>query len=111
MADGGNQQQIADAPRDQIVMQEKIARYAVFLDGLHHCVVGAVADGFADARLFAFELIPESASRTFVIAGFGAGLEPIQFGRRTIRAIKVFRAPCFRDVAGLLRTALEMGGK
>lgn len=106
-----HQQQIADAPRGQIVMQEKVAGRAVFPDGFHHRGISAVADGFADGRFLAFELIPKAASRTFVIAGLGSRLEPIQFGRGTIRAIKVFRAPSLGDVAGLLRTAFETVGK
>ena len=79
-----NEQQIYYVPRHKIIVQEKEAWRAVFLDGFHHCAVSAIADGIADARFLAFELIPKSAGETFVIAGFGAGLEPVQFGRGTI---------------------------
>jgi len=64
-----------------------------------------------EARALPFELIPKTASRTFVIAGFGSRPEQVQFGRRAIRAIKVFRTPSFRDIASLLRTAFEAVGK
>ena len=92
-------------------MQEKAAGRAVFPDGFHHRGISAVADGLADARFLAFELIPKATGRTFVIARLGAGLEPIQFGRGTIRAIKIIRTPSLGDVAGLLRTAFETVGK
>ena len=106
-----NKQQIADAPSFKIVMQKKITGRAVLLDGIHHGAIRAVADGFADGRLLALELEPKIALRTFVITGLGAGLEPIQFGRGTIRAIKIFRAPGLGDIAGLLRAAFETVGK
>lgn len=108
---GRHQQQIADAPRCQIVMQEKVAGRAVFLDGFHHCGISAVADGLADGRFLAFELIPKAAMRAVIIARLGSRPEPIQFWRGTIRAIKVFRAPSLRDIAGLLRTAFETVGQ
>ena len=92
-------------------MQKKETRRAVVLDGFHHRAISAVGDGIANAGLFTFELKPKSATRTFEIAGLGAGLEPVQFGRGTIRAIKVFRAPSLRDVTGLLRTAFKTVGK
>jgi len=48
-------------------------------DGVHHRRVRAVRDAVADARLLAFELIPETAGRTGIIAGLRVVPQPGQF--------------------------------
>jgi hypothetical protein len=61
-------------------MQKKEIGRAVILDGVHHRAVSAVRYRIADARLFAFELIPKSAVWAAIIVRLRAGFQPAQFG-------------------------------
>lgn len=73
--------------------------------------MSAVGDGITDACLLAFELIPESAGRTFVIAGRMARLQPGQFGRRTIGTEKILLTSSLRNDPRPLRAAGICGGE
>jgi len=75
----GDEQEVADGPGGQIVVQEKEIGGAVVLNGVHHGAVSAIGDGTADLRLLAFELKPKSATWTLIIVGLGAGFQPVQF--------------------------------
>ena len=101
-----NEQQIFDAPRRQIVVHEIKVRRLVIPNRVHHRLIRAVGHAVAEARLLAFELIPELAIRTGEIAGLGVVAQAIQFRRRTIRAIKIMLAPGFCDDTGALRAAV-----
>jgi len=106
-----DEQEIADGPGGEVVVQDIEIGGTVFADGVHHRLVRAIGDGIGDTRLLAFELKPKFTTRTSVIVGLGAGFQPVQFWRGTIGTIKVIRTPSFRDIASLLRTAFVSGGQ
>lgn len=56
-----HEQQIADGPGGQIIVQEKEIGGAVVLDGVHHGAVGAIGDGVPNLGVLAFELIPKAS--------------------------------------------------
>lgn len=106
-----NQQQIPNRPGCKVVLQKIEIGRLVVPDFPHHRTVGAIGDGIADGCALAFQLILKFTLGASIINGFGSSFQPIQFRRGTIRAIEVFRAPGFGDIAGLLRAAFETVGQ
>lgn len=90
-------------------MQEIVAGRAIFPDGFHHRRISAVADGFADGRFLAFELIPKPALGTGIITSRMPRLQPGQLWGRAIGAVKIGLAPGFRDDPGALRATVIRG--
>ena len=90
-------------------MHEIEIRRPAGLDGLHHGLERAVVDLIADARLPAFELIPETdLSRRLVAAKRSEDgpvwvMDSLLAMTNGVRAVKIGFAPGFRDDADARR--------
>ena len=100
-----NEQQIPNVPRHDVVVHEIEVRRLVRPNRVHHRRIRAVADGIANARLLAFELIWLAAARTNKVTSLCVVALSSEFRERTIRTIKILLSPSFRDDARTLRTA------